>query len=282
MPLRNPIEWSLAQARLAMASMGANTVGSAAVPALPAVARITTADLRDALASGWADFLANRTDVMLLCLCYPIIGLLLGRFASGAETLPLLFPLAAGFALLGPLAATGLYEISRRREQGKPADWTNAFAVLRSPSLVSIILLGTILAALFLIWLATADMLYALTLGPARPASALGFLNDVLTTARGHAMILVGIPTGFVFAAIVLAIGVVSFPMLIDRPVGIEVAVLTSLRATAANPVVIGLWGLLVAILLALAAIPLFVGLVIVLPLLGHATWHLYRKLVPA
>jgi uncharacterized membrane protein len=280
MPVRNPIEWSLDQARGAAIAIGANAAPPVAVPP-PAIARISSADLKAALAEGYADFLANRTDVILLCVFYPVMGLLLARFASGEDTLPLLFPLIAGFALIGPLAATGLYEISRRREAGEETSWTDAFAVLRSPSLFSLIALGCVLAALFALWLAAAEALYLATIAGTYPPGLSGFATAVFTTSSGQAMIVAGFVIGYVFAAVVLAVGVVSFPMLVDRPVGIEVAVRTSLRAVAANPVTIALWGLTVAVLLAVAAIPLFVGFVVALPILGHATWHLYRRLVP-
>src|SRR5215472_11252303 len=119
----------------------------------PAVREIGVSDLRDALARGIADFEANRTDVIFLCVIYPVIGLVLGRLASGYGLLPLLFPLASGFALVGPFAAVGLNEISRRREQASEVRWVDAFGVLRSPSIGSIMLLGLMLIALFLLWL---------------------------------------------------------------------------------------------------------------------------------
>jgi len=284
--IRNPLEWGVDQVRAVGAAVGSTAADFQRVETeqyreRPVVAHIGIADLRDALAKGWADFAANRTDLMLLCVFYPLVGLVLGRFASGEDTLHLVFPLVAGFALIGPLAAVGLYEMSMRRERGTSVGWADAFGVLRSPSLGPIIVLGFMLAAIFVVWLAVAHKIYMWTLGTGHTASIGMFAHAVLTTGPGLAMIVVGMAVGFVFAALVLTIGVVSFPMLIDRKVGVEMALATSVHAVAANPATIAVWGLIVAALLVLGSIPLFVGLVVVLPVLGHATWHLYRKLVP-
>jgi uncharacterized membrane protein len=286
MVIQSPPGWGWDQIRLAVHEIGAAKPEEywhqgAAAEAPPAVRRIGPGDLWNALARGLADFEANRTDVIFLCVIYPAIGLVLARLASGHGLLPLLFPLASGFALIGPFAAVGLNEISRRREQGSDVRWVDAFGVLRAPSIGSIMLLGLMLIALFLLWLVVAQIIYVATLGPLPPASVASFLSDVFTTQAGWTMIVVGIGVGFLFALLALAISVVSFPLLLDRNVGIGIAVSTSVRAVAANPGVMALWGLIVACALVLGSLPLFVGLVVVLPVLGHATWHLYRNVVP-
>jgi uncharacterized membrane protein len=284
--IRNPIEWSVDQARVTATAVGATGAEWRRLEMerdapLPAVASIGIPDLRAALKAGLADFAASRTDVMLLCLFYPALGLVLGRLASGEATLPLLFPLISGFALVGPLAAVGLYEISRRREMGAQVGWADAFGVLRSPSLGPIMILGVALAALFVVWLMAAQAIYSWTLGPGYTASFSTFAHAVFGTPAGITMIVTGMAVGFVFALIVLTLAVVSFPMLIDRDVGVETALRTSVRAVLANPVPMAAWGLIVAAALVIGSIPIFLGLVVVLPVLGHATWHLYRRLVP-
>lgn len=283
--IRNPIEWSWDQLRLAAGAAGTagrslRRVGQTLHSPAPAVRRIAPAELRDVLAKGVADFGAYRTDVIFLCVIYPVVGLVLGRLAFGYGMLPLLFPLASGFALIGPLAAVGLYEMSRQREQGVAVTWANAFAVVHRPSFGAIVLLGLVLLAIFLAWMAAAEMVYLATLGPEPPVSIAAFARDLFTTGAGWTLIVVGIGVGFFFALLVLAISVVSFPLLVDREAGLDTAVWTSLRAVAANPVPMALWGLIVAGGLVLGSLPFFVGLIVVMPVLGHATWHLYRKVV--
>ena len=250
-------------------------------PPLPAVRRIELADLRDALGKGLSDLGAYRSDVVFLCIIYPVAGLVLAWLVSGYDMLPLLFPLASGFALIGPVAAVGLYEISRRREQGVDITWADAFGVVRAPAFGAILVLGLVLLAIFLLWLAAAQAIYLVTLGPEAPASIGAFVRDVFTTRAGWALIVVGVGVGFLFALLVLTISVVSFPLLLDRDVGLYTAVATSVRAVAANPGPMAVWGLIVAGGLVIGSIPVLLGLIIVMPVLGHATWHLYRKVVP-
>lgn len=284
--IRNPLEWSVDQ--VASASQAVGTASRSLRPAAtretapPAVRRIALSDIRAALAQALDDFGAYRTDIIFLCLLYPIAGLVLARIAFDQDLLPLLFPLASGFALVGPVAAVGMFEMSRRRELGAELTWKDSFGVLRSPAFGAILALSLILMAIFLLWLAAAYAIYTLTLGPEPPASLGAFAEDVFTTGAGWAMIAIGIGVGFLFAVLVLAISVVSFPLLLDRNVSLYTALGASVRAVAANPAPMAAWGLIVAGALAIGSIPLFLGLIIVMPVLGHATWHLYRRLVPA
>ena len=251
-------------------------LGTAALP----VRTIGPPDIRAALAAGAEDFWAKPSHIVFLVLIYPIAGLILARLVVGYDVLPMLFPLVAGFALIGPLAAIGLYEISRRRERGLDTSWSHALDVLQSPSILSILALGAVLMAVFLLWLGLAWALYAATLGTEMPRSVAGFLTDIVATRQGWTLIVVGNAVGFALAAFVLSISVVSFPLMLDRHVGVICAVRTSIAAVRANPVMLAVWGLIVAGGLVLGLLPLFVGLALVLPLLGHATWHLYRRLV--
>jgi uncharacterized membrane protein len=247
---------------------------------LPRIRKISIADLREALSRGYDDFSAMPSHAIFLCVFYPIAGVFLGGIVLRYNVLPLLFPLAAGFALIGPFAAVGLYELSRRREIGLDSSWQHAFDVFRSPAKWSVLGLGLLFMLLLVAWLGVAQSLYAQTFGDAPPASVGTFAHALFTTQAGWNLILWGNLMGFFFAVVALCLGVVSFPLLIDRNVGIPVAMLTSIRAVVANPVVLAIWGLFVAAALVAGSLPFLVGLAVVMPVLGHASWHLYRRLV--
>jgi uncharacterized membrane protein len=232
------------------------------------------------LAKGIDDFRAFPTHAIFLSIVYPLVGLVLARLTLSYDVLPLLFPLAAGFALMRPFAATGLYELSRRRELGLAVTWRDAFGARRSPSIDGILALGALLTVIFVLWVAAAQAIYIANFGYAPVASIPNFFRQVLTTPAGWSLIVVGNGVGFLFAVAVLAISVVSFPLMLDRDVGAAVAILTSVRAVLKNPVTMAVWGLIVAGLLLIGSLPLLMGLAVVMPVLGHSTWHLYRALV--
>jgi uncharacterized membrane protein len=259
---------------------GRKTDSIAAEQAPPAVRTITRRDLGEALRKGLADFSAAPTHVLFLGLMYPLMGFLLFRATFQYNLLPLLFPLVAGFAIVGPFAAIGLYEISRLREQGKAVTWQNALEVVHTPNIKSILLLGGILLTLLVMWLGAAHLLYAAIFGDAAPKSFDVFAREIFGTKLGTELLIVGHLVGAMFAAAAFAISVVSFPLLLDRNVDVAMAVGTSLRAIQANPRVMVEWAALVAALLIAGSLPLLMGLAAVVPVLGHATWHLYRRVV--
>ena len=246
----------------------------------PIIRTIGLSDLREALRLGWEDFKAVPSHAVILCVIYPVLGLVLARTVLGYSVLPLLFPLAAGFALLGPFAALGLYELSARRERGQDPSASDAIEVLRSPSFGAMLGLGTLLLALFVVWIATAQTIYVAVFGYGGATSATDFVTRVLTTSQGWWLIIVGCGIGFLFALVALCISVVAFPLMLDRHASAGEAMSTSLRVAAQNPVTVAAWGLIVAALLVAGSLPFFLGLAVVIPLLGHATWHLYRKAV--
>lgn len=278
----NPISW-MAQSLGSTGEHLTDTVtqlGGDDQDVMPEIRTLTREDLRHALQMGYKDFKETRADAIFVALVYPLAGLLLFGFGMQTNMIPLLAPLVAGFALLGPVAAVGLYEISRRREAGQEVHWLDAFGVFRSPSFGAILALGFYLTMLFLVWLMAAQSIYAQTLGPEPPVSAMAFVSDVFTTAAGWTMVVVGTAVGFLFALVALAISVVSFPLLLDRKVGVPIAVVTSVRVMRANPAIVLTWGFIVAALLVIGSIPLLLGLIVVMPVLGHATWHLYRRAI--
>lgn len=248
---------------------------------LPVVRTIGFHDLQQSLMKGFEDFLAMKTHVVFLGLIYPIVGMILWFATAGLNLLALLYPLAAGFALLGPFAAIGLYELSRRREMHLDTSWRHAFDVIHSPSLGPILLLGLLLLVVFLVWIAVAHAIYIANFGAYDDESLGAFMSKVLTTEPGRHLIVVGNLVGAAFAVFVFMISVISFPLLLERDVGVAVAVTTSLKAVAANPLVMAFWAAIIAGGLLLGALPLLVGLAVVMPVLGHASWHLYRHVVP-
>jgi uncharacterized membrane protein len=249
-------------------------------PMHPVVRNIGAPELGTALRKGIEDFKEMPTHLAFIGLFYPLFGICLAALTFSNHALPLLFPLVSGFALLGPLAAVGLYELSRRRELGLDTSWEHLFDVLRSPSLPAILALGFVLMGIFVVWLAVAQGLYQWLYGSMPPESYTAFLGEVLTTSKGWTLIIIGHVLGLIFAGVVFSISVISFPLLLERDCGAACAIQTSLKAVMANPKTMGVWALMVAGLLMLGSLPLLVGLAVVVPILGHASWHVYRQVV--
>ena len=278
----NPLSWLFQHAETTSYHISASVdqMGSDMARDLPKVRRLELSDLKHALKAGAEDFTSCRSDAMFLVLFYPLIGIMMVVMGFSMNLLPLLVPVIMGFALIGPLAAVGLYEMSRQREAGHDPKWGDALEVIRAPSFGAMLMLGVYLAALFFAWLICANAVYAWTLGPEAPTSLTVFVMDTFTTPAGWSMIIVGTGLGALFALAALAISIVSFPLLLDRNVGLPVAVITSVRVLRASPVVALVWGGLIGASLFIASIPFLLGLVVVVPIFGHATWHLYRRAV--
>jgi uncharacterized membrane protein len=280
--IRNPFEMAVEQVGAALAEAGRviHEPRPYVAEAAPAVRKIAVADLWTALREGFGDLGVVREDVAFAALIYPIAGLLLADLLLNHNLVPLIFPLASGFAILGPVAAIGLYEISRRHEQARPVTLAHALGVFRSPAIGSIFALSLILVGVFVLWLGVAYGIYTATLGPAPPAPVGAFAREVFLTPAGWTMIAVGVGVGFLFAVLALALSVVSFPLLLDRDGGLGRAVATSVRAVTLNPVPMAVWGAVIAAGLLIGSLPALFGLIFVVPLFGHATWRLYRRLI--
>jgi uncharacterized membrane protein len=238
-------------------------------------------DLWQSLKEGYDDFSAKPSvGVHLTLLLYFLCALLLTLFFIGENLLYLAFPMVAGLTLIGPVVSVGFFQMSRRRERGLDVSWRSAFDFVHSASFAPILALSVVMMLLYVAWLFSAQFLYFGLFGNDPPVSASDFATQLVTTRRGGALIWYGMLLGFIFAFTALAISAVAFPLLLDRPASAGTAVAVSIRAVTSNLMVMAVWGLIVVVLLAAGAIVFLTGLAAVLPILGHATWHVYRKVV--
>ncbi len=248
--------------------------------ATPQINKINISDLGLALKNGYDDFKVMPTYAFFMILIIPVLGYILVSIALNEQIVELIFPMLLGFSFIGPITTVGLYELSRRREQNQPVPWHSMFAVFKSPSIASIIVLGLVLFVIFVAWLWSAQGLYELFISDLAPKRFDEFMNQILYTNAGHQLIIVGNILGGFLAALVFTITVVSFPLLVDRYATAAEAVVISAKAVYNNLFVMIIWALIIAIMLCIGMLTAFLGLIIILPILGHATWHLYRKII--
>jgi len=280
--IRNPIEWSGAQIvnaghAIASARKSLDHVSDTVHSPAPAVRKISIADVRESLAKGFDDFEAYRRRVIFLCTTYALIGVVLARIAFGADLVPLLFPLASGFAIVGPLAAVGLYEMSRRREQGA-APGLGASLTCWDRHLGSMGLLVLVLTVFELLWGRASLVVFAVFFDTGMPSTA--SVLQAVFNPRNWQFLAVYTVVGGVFAALVFCSTAVSIPMILDRDTDAVTAALTSFGVVLQNMAALLFWGALVVVLTLLALWPWALGIFVVGPWLGHATWHAYREAV--
>jgi len=243
--------------------------------------KISEDDLKWSLRAGWEDFKDMRGDIVFAGVIYTVLGIAAVVMTASRPLIPFFFPVVAGVGLLGPVAAVGFYELAKLREEGrKDLHWFNFLDVRRRSTVDDMGIVAGMLLGIFALWLIAAGILYVSLFGWGTPTSVIDFLGSVLATPRGWALIVGGAVVGAIFGWVVLALSVASLPMLVDRDVTAAEAVSASWRAAHANKPEMIRWGLTVFGLLLLGSIPLFVGLAVVLPWLGYATWHLYTRLV--
>lgn len=243
------------------------------------IRKIGAADIVDALAKGLRDFQAAPMFGLFFGAIYTIGGIL--TIAAGFlwDKNYLVYPLAAGFVLIGPFVAVGLYEVSRRRELGEPLTWSAILGAVFAQSGKEISWMAFVTLFIFMVWMYQVRLLIALFFG-LHGVPAGSFPAILFTTPEGLAFLAVGHAVGAVLAVLVFSLTVVSFPLLLDRPVDFVTAMITSVKSVVLNPLPMVGWALAVTLLVIAACLPAFLGLIVVLPVLGHTTWHLYRKLV--
>ena len=254
-----------------------NTGGQAQIAPVTVANDLSFGDLARALSEGWCDFRAYPLFGLFFAAIYVGAGLFLFYALVSWNAIAWLIPAAAGFPLVAPFVAVGLYEVSRRREAGLPLSWGAVLGALRGHGDEQIISMGVIVFVAFGFWLMVAHGIFAIFLAE----SGIGSESlELFETGAGMAMLLVGSIVGALMALAFYSITVVSLPMLVDREVDFLTAIIVSLGTVRSNRLVLLAWALLIAVSLFVAMLPLFLGLLVALPVLGHATWHLYRRAV--
>jgi len=246
----------------------------------PIVRAITLADVNAAWAQGIRDFRNAPVYGLAFGGLYAAGGIIIVACVTALGVGYLAYPLAAGFALIGPFAAVGLYEVSRRQEAGLALTWPAVLGALFEQRNRQLAWMGFVTLLFFVIWMYLAQLLVALFLGTRSFATLHDFLVALTTTPEGLVFLFLGNAVGALLAIVLFSITFVSFPLLLDRDLDAVTAMITSVRAVLASPGAAIGWAITIVLLLILAALPFFLGLVVALPVLGHATWHLYRKIV--
>jgi len=237
--------------------------------------QMSLADIKDALLKGWDDLRQSRTDGLLIGAIFPLAGVIFAAAFVVQAFLPFVFPLLAGFALLGPLATLYFAANSRQREHNDESILT----LFKEPRLKEIQRLAGTAIMIFLGWNLSAAIIYLFTLGSSNEAANAPFFVRVFTTNAGWELIILGCAVGAIFAVVTLAISVISFPVVIDRNVTAFQAITISFHAMLRNPLFVLAWGAVVVAGLIFGAVTCLLGMVVVLPVLGHATWHVYRRM---
>ena len=258
----------------------ADMTDTATAPALPKVVPISTADLRAALSAGLSDIARAPLQSLFFGIAFSILGVAIARLLVVVGSSYWVLPLAAGFPLIGPFAAIGLYEISRRLEEGEPVTWGNVLGAVWRSSRSQIASYAFVTVFVFLAWAWLAHLIFALFVGLAPPENTSSAVQLMLST-EGISMLIVGTIVGGALATILFCISVVSVPLLLDRDIDIVSAMVTSVKAVLVSQKTMIVWGLVITALCVLAMLPMFIGMIAVFPLLGHASWHLYRRAVP-
>lgn len=245
---------------------------------IPEPASITPADLIRILRAGLADFKRAPLFGLAFSTVYVVGGLILYAVFVASGQSWWFIPVAVGFPLLAPFAATGLYEVSRRLEQNEPLSWSAVFGCVLAQRDRQVPSMAMVIMLIFMFWVFVAHTIFALFFGMGSISNS---TTTMLFSSTGLMMLAVGSLIGGAMAAAMFSLTVISLPLLLDREVDFITAMITSVRAVLINPVSLALWAAIIAALLFLAMLPMFLGLFLVLPILGHASWHLYRQILP-
>jgi len=250
------------------------------IPRSPVVRQVTLADVRAAFHAGWQDFKSAPLFGLFFGAFYALGGILICILMFWLNMIYMVIPLVIGFMLIGPFVAVGLYEVSRSLEEGRSLSWSGVLGVMLKQREREFVWMSFVTLFVFWVWIYQVRLLLALFFGLKTFSTYSTFLALLLTTSNGIAFLIVGNLVGAALALLLFSITVVSFPLLLDREVDFITAMITSVKSVTTSPLPMIVWAMVIGLLTLLAVVPAFLGLIFVLPILGHATWHLYRRIV--
>jgi len=231
------------------------------------------------LAAGWQDLLSAPAISLTYGVVFAVVGWALTFGLWWLDVVYLILPLSAGFLIVGPILAVGLYEVSRRRQLGERTMLGDALrAFLRNGTQIAF--MGVTLLLLFFAWVRLAVMIFFLFFG-LEPPSPQDFIGQVFFSAQSLPFLIVGTTVGALLAALAFGISAVSIPLLLDRrQAHVVTAIAASFRSVLENPATMAFWAVLIVVFMAAGLVTFYIGLIVTLPLIGHASWHAYRDLV--
>lgn len=249
-------------------------------PPIPELKTVTMDDVNAALRAGISDFMTAPLFGFFFGGIYAVGGLIILASLTIYDQTWMIIPVAVGFPLVGPFVAVGLYEVSRRLREGEPLEWGPILGVVLRQSKRQLGWMAFIILFIFWIWIYQVRLLLAIFLGSQNMSSLGDFAETVMTTTNGIGFLLVGTCVGAALAFVLFASTVISMPLLLDKELDFVTAMVLSFKTVLNNLAPMVTWGIIVTVLAALAMLPAFLGMVVVLPILGHATWHLYEAAV--
>ena len=247
---------------------------------LPEIHSLGIDDVKRAFKAGVADFIAAPLYGLFFGGICAALGVLILVSLTKAGVPWMIIPVAIGFPLVGPFMAVGLYEVSRRRSAGKPLNWREILLVMFYQRERQFAYIGILVLCIFWMWILAGRILFALFIGSYHFAGMAAFAQTMLMTPHGLGFLALGTAIGAILAFVLFASTVITMPMLVDRDIDIITAMITSFNTVNKSPFAMIAWGIVVAVLLIVALLPAFLGLIVVLPILGHATWHLYKRAI--
>ncbi|WP_299842000.1 DUF2189 domain-containing protein [uncultured Roseovarius sp.] len=246
----------------------------------PTVNKVTADDITESLKAGFSDFLARPVMSGFFGLFYAVFGILIVWCLFWLGKVWMVIPAAIGFPLVAPFAAAGLYEMSRRLQKGESFGWSEILTVMANQRKREMGWMAFVTLFILWVWFYQFRTLLVIILQDSSFSDLDGFINTVFFTPEGWTFLAIGTCVGAFLSAALFSVTVVAMPLLLDREIDFISAMLTSIRVVQENPVVMLVWAVIIIVTMLLSLVPAFLGLIFTLPILGHTTWHLYRRAV--